>query len=234
MFRTTKRITIAIDGYSSCGKSTLARNLAAGLGYSYLDTGAMYRCVTLYGLQRQVIGKGISFDPESVAALLSKTHISFQFNIHTLNSDAYLNGILVEKEIRSLEVAELVSKVATIKEVRTFLVQMQRELGKEKGIVLDGRDIGTHVFPDAELKIFMTADMDVRVQRRVDEMNSKGMHVEIEQIRKNLHDRDYADTHRKENPLRQAKDAIVLDNSDLSKEGQLEFVARILRDLTLT
>jgi cytidylate kinase len=227
------KIIVAIDGYSSCGKSTLARALASRMAYAYIDSGAMYRCVTLFALQHGLIKKK-KFVPEEIVALLSKIHVSFQFNPHTKTSETYLNDMNVEKQIRSLEVAEIVSKVSAIKEVRIHMAALQRELGKHKGIVMDGRDIGSHVFPEAELKLFMTADADVRTHRRMDELNSKGMHVEFEEVKQNLLQRDYDDTHRKENPLIRAKNAIVLDNSELSKEEQLEYVVKLIKDLTLT
>ncbi len=227
------KIIVAIDGYSSCGKSTLARALAARMGYAYIDSGAMYRCVALFSLQKGVI-KDKKFDDENIVKLLPDIHISFHFNSHTNASDTYLNEVNVEKQIRTLEVAEIVSKVSAVKEVRSQMVAIQRKLGKKKAIVMDGRDIGSNVFPDAELKIFMTADADVRVQRRLDELHSKGMHVTFNEVKTNLLQRDYDDTHRKENPLVKAKDAIELDNSDLSKEEQLEYVVKLISDLTLT
>ena len=227
------KIIIAIDGYSSCGKSTLARALAARLSYAYIDSGAMYRCVALYALQTGVIKDKI-FEVENIVKLLPDVHVSFHFNPHTDSSDTYLNDVNVEKQIRTLEVAEIVSKVSSIKEVRKHMVALQRKLGKKKAIVMDGRDIGSNVFPEAELKIFMTADTDVRVQRRLDELHSKGMHVTAIEVKENLMQRDHDDTHRKENPLVQAKDAVVLDNSDLSKEEQLDFVVKLINDLTLT
>lgn len=227
------RIIVAIDGYSSCGKSTLARALAARLGYAYVDSGAMYRCVALYALQQGAI-KDKQFVPESIIRLLPEVHISFKFNSHTKASDTYLNDVNVERQIRSLEVAEIVSKVSAIKEVRKHMVALQRKLGKKKGIVMDGRDIGSNVFPKAELKIFMTADTDVRVQRRLDELHSKGMHVTAAEVKENLLQRDHEDTHRKENPLIKAEDAVELDNSDLNKEEQLDYVAKLISDLALT
>jgi len=227
------KIIVAIDGYSSCGKSTVARALASRLGYAYIDSGAMYRCVTLYALQKGMIKDKVFLD-EEIIAILPEVHITFQFNAHTKTSDTYLNDVNVERQIRSLEVAEIVSKVSTVKAVRTYMVALQRKMGKGKGIVMDGRDIGTNVFPNAELKIFMTADMDVRIARRVDELTSKGMHVSAEDVKRNLLERDHDDTHRKENPLTKADDAIVLDNTELTKEEQLEFVVKIINDLTLT
>ncbi|MFI5140945.1 MAG: (d)CMP kinase [Bacteroidia bacterium] len=227
------KIIVAIDGFSSCGKSTLARALASSLGYAYIDSGAMYRCVTLYALQKGMIKDKVFLD-EEIIAILPEVHITFHFNPQTKTSDTFLNEVNVERQIRSLEVAEIVSKVSTVKDVRTHMVALQRKMGKGKGIVMDGRDIGTNVFPKAELKIFMTADMDVRISRRVDELTSKGMHVSKEDVKRNLLERDHDDTHRKENPLTKANDAIVLDNTDLTKEEQLEFVVKLINDLTLT
>ncbi|MEO8760533.1 MAG: (d)CMP kinase [Bacteroidia bacterium] len=227
------KIIIAIDGYSSCGKSTVARALASRLGYAYIDSGAMYRCVTLYALQKGMIKDKVFLD-EEIIAILPEVHITFQFNAHTKSSDTFLNDVNVERQIRSLEVAEIVSKVSAVKDVRTHMVALQRSMGTGKAIVMDGRDIGTNVFPNAELKIFMTADMDVRISRRLDELNSKGMHVNHEDVKRNLLERDHDDTHRKENPLTKAEDAIILDNTELTKEEQLEFVVKIINDLTLT
>lgn len=227
------KIIVAIDGYSSCGKSTLAKALAQRMGYAYVDSGAMYRCVALYALKTGVI-KDKKFENEEIIKLLPKIKIAFKYDPHHKTNETYLNDENVEKQIRTLEVADVVSKVSSIKEVRAHMAVIQRSLGKDKGVVMDGRDIGSHIFPNAELKIFMTADPDVRVQRRMDEMNSKGMHVEKSEVKTNLLQRDYDDTHRKENPLVKAKDAIVLDNSELSKEEQLEFVVKLITDLTLT
>jgi len=227
------KITIAIDGYSSCGKSTIAKALAAKLNYAYIDSGAMYRAVTLHCIQKKIIiDKKIN--PEEIIRVLPEINLHFQFNPHTKVSETILNGQNVEKQIRTMEVAEFVSKVSPIREVREFLVAMQRDFGKNKGVVMDGRDIGTHVFPDAELKLFMTADIDTRVQRRVDELTSKGEHVDLEAVKQNLVNRDHDDTHRKESPLIQATDAVVLDNTDLSKEEQLDYVIKLIGDLMLT
>ncbi len=226
------KITIAIDGYSSCGKSTLAKALAAKLGYGYGDSGAMYRCVTLHALRLGII-KDHSFIEEEIIKIIPDIHLSFQFNPHTKSSDTFLNGENVEKEIRQMIVSENVSKVSAIKAVRKVMITLQRRLGKNKGIVMDGRDIGTNVFPDAELKLFMTADPDIRAQRRFDELSAKGQHPTFLDVKKNLLDRDYEDTHRVENPLTQADDAIVLDNSDLTREQQLEFVIKLISDLAL-
>ncbi|MCX6297048.1 MAG: (d)CMP kinase, partial [Bacteroidetes bacterium] len=227
------KITIAIDGFSSCGKSTLAKALASKLGYAYVDSGAMYRCVTLYALRKGVI-KDHSFQESDVVKLLNDINLSFHFNPNTKSSETYLNGENVEKEIRQMVVSENVSKVSAIHDVRVKMIAIQRELGKNKGIVMDGRDIGTNVFPYAELKLFMTADTDIRTQRRFDEYSSKGQHISFSDVKLNLIHRDHEDTHRSENPLIQAEDAIVLDNSELTREQQLEFVIKLISDLTLT
>jgi cytidylate kinase len=227
------KITIAIDGYSSCGKSTLAKALAATLGYAYVDSGAMYRSVTLYALRQGII-KDHGFIAEQIVKILPEINLTFKFNPATRSSETFLNGENVEKELRHMIVSENVSKVSAIHEVRVKMIAIQRELGKNKGIVMDGRDIGTNVFPDAELKLFMTADPDIRTQRRFDELSSKGQHPTFLDVKKNLLERDYEDTHRKENPLTQADDAIVLDNSELSREQQLEYVMKLIHDLTLS
>lgn len=227
------RITIAIDGYSSCGKSTLAKALASKLGYGYVDSGAMYRCITLYALQKGLI-KDHSFIEDEIIKIIPDIQLSFEFNPNTKSSETFMNGENVEKEIRQMVVSENVSKVSAIKAVRTRMIIIQRELGKNGGIVMDGRDIGTNVFPNAELKLFMTADPDIRTQRRLDELISKGQFPTFLEVKQNLLSRDYEDTHREENPLTQAKDAIVLDNSDLSREQQLEFVLKLIQDLTLS
>jgi cytidylate kinase len=227
------KITIAIDGYSSCGKSTLAKALASKLGYAYVDSGAMYRCITLYALQKGVI-KDNSFQEEEVIKLLPDINLSFKFNPNTKSSETFLNGENVEKDIRQMIVSENVSKVSAIHDVRVKMIAIQRELGKNKGIVMDGRDIGTNVFPDAELKLFVTADVDVRTQRRFDEFSSKGQHISFGDVKLNLIHRDHEDTHRKEHPLTQAKDAIVLDNTELTREQQLEYVLKLIKDLTLS
>lgn len=228
------RITIAIDGYSSCGKSTIAKALAQKLNYSYIDTGAMYRAVTLYALQNGLIDKKQNVDTKKLISELNNIKVDFKFNSHSKSSETFLNDVNVELEIRSMLVSDNVSKVSTVKEVREKMVALQREMGKHKGVILDGRDIGTNVFPDAELKLFMTADNDVRAQRRLDEFSSKGQYFTLEEVKLNLMKRDYDDTHRKENPLTKAKDAIVLDNSDLNKEQQLEFVVKLIADMQLT
>lgn len=227
------KITIAIDGYSSCGKSTIAKALASKLGYNYVDTGAMYRAATLYCLRKEIIING-SFNKRDVIELLNNINLTFIHNPHTKTTDTYLNGECVEKEIRQMLVSDTVSKISAIREVRDKMSKIQRELGKDKGVVMDGRDIGTSIFPDAELKIFMIADEKVRVQRRLDEFNSKGHHTTFEEVQKSLNQRDFEDTHRKENPLRKAGDAILLDNTELTKEQQLEFVIKLINDLLLT
>ncbi len=229
-----KKITIAIDGYSSCGKSTIAKALAQRLNYSYIDTGAMYRAVTLYALRNGFIDIKRNIDNDSLIKALKKIKVDFKFNTQSKVSETFLNDENVEHDIRTMEVSDNVSKVSTIHEVREKMVALQREMGKNKGVILDGRDIGTNVFPDAELKLFMTADNDIRAQRRLDEYSSKGQYFTLEEVKLNLYKRDYEDTHRKENPLTKAKDAIVLDNTDLNKEQQLEFVLKLIADMQLT
>lgn len=226
-------ITIAIDGYSSCGKSTIAKALAAKLGYSYVDTGAMYRAVTLYCLEHGLIKDG-AFDEHEIVLALADVHLTFKFNSNTKSSETFLNGKNVEKDIRSMLVSSVVSPVSKIHDVRVHLVALQREMGKNKAVVMDGRDVGTNVFPDAELKIFMTADPDVRAHRRYDELAAKGIKISFEEVRENLISRDHEDTHRKENPLVQAPDAIVLDNTDLTKEEQLDFVVKLVMDMKVS
>jgi cytidylate kinase len=220
------KIIIAIDGFSSCGKSTLAKQLAAKLGYNYIDSGAMYRAITLYFLRN-----GIHInDHDQILDALSNIHLSFVFNEQREQSDIYLNDEDVEPYIRDLIVAEKVSEVAAIKEVRSFAVAQQKKMGKKKGIVMDGRDIGTVVFPEAELKIFMTADPDIRVLRRYDELVASNPNITIEEVRHNLELRDYIDSNREESPLHKAKDAITLDNSNLTREEQLEKVLEWVKD----
>ena len=217
------KIIIAIDGYSSCGKSTFAKAIAARLGYIFIDTGAMYRAVTLYALEHGAIRSGI-VDEDEVVRLLKEIQITFRFNPERGASDIYVNGDRVEGKIRTIEVSNCVSAVSAIAEVREMLVKMQQEMGRRKGVVMDGRDIGTVVFPDAELKIFMTADPKVRAQRRYDELTAKGDRVSLEEIEQNVRDRDYQDMHRAISPLRQAEDAIVLDNSQMTVEEQMTWV----------
>jgi cytidylate kinase len=227
------KITVAIDGYSSCGKSTLAKALAQKLNYNYIDTGAMYRAVTIYCLRNDIINDS-TLDLPKLFASLKDIEVSFIYNTTTKTSEVFLNGEHVEREIRSMQVANNVSSISSIKEVREKMVILQREMGKNKGVIMDGRDIGSHVFPSAELKLFMTADSDVRTQRRLDELSSKGEYHTFEDVKRNLEKRDHDDTTRKENPLKQAEDAIVLDNTDINKEEQLEFVIKLIDDLLLT
>lgn len=214
-----KKITIAIDGHSSCGKSTMAKNLAREIGYVYIDTGAMYRAVTLYCLQHQLISDG-QVDAVALAGQMDQVHISFTFNPATGRPDTYLNGECVEQVIRQMEVSNHVSLVASLPFVREAMVDQQRRMGKDKGVILDGRDIGTVVFPDAELKIFVTASADIRAQRRYDELCGKGVPCNYDEILKNVQERDYIDSHREVSPLRQADDALVLDNSTMTINEQ--------------
>ena len=215
------KITIAIDGYSSTGKSTLARQLAKALGYVYIDTGAMYRAVTLFALRNDLVGNGKE-NVNAIVKLLPAIDLRFNFNPETGNSDIYLNGENVEKQIRSLQVSGYVSKIATIEEVRYKLVELQRKMGKVKGIVMDGRDIGTVVFPDAELKFFMTASPDIRASRRYKELLERGEKVTYTEVLRNVQDRDYIDTHREFSPLTKADDAIEFDNGDMGLKEQFE------------
>lgn len=228
-----QKITIAIDGYSSCGKSTLAKALAQKLNYSYVDTGAMYRAVTLFALRNGIMDKEHNLDTKRLIDSLEGIELSFEFDSHHKTSHTLLNGENVEALIRTMDVSENVSKVSAIKEVREKMIAIQRYLGKKKGVVMDGRDIGTNVFPKAEVKLFMTADTDVRAQRRLDELTSHGHYFTVEEVKHNLIERDHADSTRKENPLTQAEDAIVLDNTDISKEEQLEFVLKLIEDTYL-
>lgn len=221
------KIIIAVDGFSSCGKSTFAKAIAARLGYIFIDTGAMYRAVTLFALEQGAIRSGIVHEDE-VAALLDRIAITFRFNPERGASDIYVNGDLAEGKIRTIEVSNCVSRVSAIPEVRAKLVAMQQEMGRRKGVVMDGRDIGTVVFPDAEMKLFMTADPKVRARRRYDELRAKGDKVTLEEIERNVVERDKADMSRRVSPLRQAEDAIVLDNSHMTVDEQMEwFMARL-------
>ena len=220
MNQSSRKIVIAIDGFSSCGKSTFAKAIAARLGYIFIDTGAMYRAVTLYSLEHGAVVDG-EVQQDKVVELLPQIEISFRFNAERGASDIYVNGVEVEQKIRSIEVSNLVSKISSIAQVREKLVAMQQRMGQERGVVMDGRDIGTVVFPDAELKIYMTADPAVRAQRRYDELTAKGDDVTLEEILENVISRDHADMNREISPLRQAEDAIVLDNSHMSVEEQM-------------
>lgn len=221
-----EKIIIAIDGYSSCGKSTLSKDLAAKLGYRHIDSGAMYRAVTLYFLRNNV---GINH-PEEIAEALKNIHLTFVMNEVTGKSEICLNGEDVAHQIRDMIVAEKVSEVAAIKEVREFAVAQQQSMGTEKGIVMDGRDIGTVVFPYAELKIFMTADMDIRAKRRFQELYEQNPNITYEEVINNIQMRDYIDSNREVSPLTQAEDAIVLDNTSLDKEEQLKKVLHWVKE----
>lgn len=215
-----RKITIAIDGYSSCGKSTMAKDLAREIGYIYVDTGAMYRSVTLFAMRNSLFDEDGSIKTNKLKDRMGEINISFRLNSETGRPDTYLNGELVEKEIRTMEVSANVSKIAALPFVREALVAQQQAMGKEKGIIMDGRDIGTVVFPDAELKIFVTASAEVRAQRRYDELKAKGMPADFDDILKNVKERDYIDSHRETSPLRMADDALELDNSHMTIEEQ--------------
>ncbi|WP_456315353.1 (d)CMP kinase [Pseudomonas shirazensis] len=228
-----KKITIAIDGFSSTGKSTLAKQLAKELEYVYVDTGAMYRAVALYAMQNELI-KADFFDKKSLVDALPKIQLEFKFNASLGFGEMYLNGQNVENEIRTIEVSSFVSKVAEVSEVRSKLVEQQQGMGKNKAIVMDGRDIGTVVFPDAELKIFMTASAETRAQRRFDELQQKGDNVSYEDVLKNVVERDYIDTHREDSPLVIADDAIEIDNSYLNREEQFTAVLELINDVVKT
>lgn len=228
-----KKITIAIDGYSSTGKSTLAKQLAKELEYVYVDTGAMYRAVALFAMQNHFIGLDF-FDKKSLIDSLPKIQLEFKFNPDLGFAEMYLNDKNVEKQIRTIEVSGYVSKVAEVSEVRSKLVEQQQAMGKNKAIVMDGRDIGTVVFPNAELKIFMTASAETRAQRRFDELQEKGDAVSYEDVLKNVVERDYIDTHRADSPLVIADDAIEIDNSYLSREEQFSAVLELINDVVKT
>ena len=223
-----KKIVIAVDGFSSCGKSTFAKKIASALGYVFIDTGAMYRAVTLYGIRHGAIRGGV-VDAEALERMLPRIGISFVFNPAREASDIYLDGENVEGPIRSLEVSEAVSRVSQIGAVRERLVGLQQQMGRDKGIVMDGRDIGTVVFPDAELKIFMTARPSVRARRRYDELRAKGDEVSYEEILQNVLSRDKADMTRAISPLRKADDAVVLDNSCMTVAEQMEWFEKEFR-----
>lgn len=219
-----KKITIAIDGFSSCGKSTMAKDLASEIGYIYIDSGAMYRAVTLYSIQNGIF-TGNHINTEKLKNQIKNIHISFRFNPETGRPDTYLNGINVENQIRTMEVSSRVSPIATLDFVREAMVTQQQEMGKVKGIVMDGRDIGTTVFPDAELKIFVTASPEIRAQRRYDELKAKGEIASFDEILENVKQRDYIDQNREVSPLRKADDALLLDNSDMTISQQKEWLA---------
>ena len=226
-----KRLTIAVDGFSSCGKSTMAKDLARELGYIYVDTGAMYRSVTLFAIRNNMFDESGNIDSDRLREKMDSIKIGFRLNKTTGRPDTYLNGELVENEIRCMEVSSKVSIIAALPFVREALVAQQQQMGQDKGIIMDGRDIGTVVFPDAELKIFVTASAEVRAQRRYDELKGKGMSANYDEILKNVQERDYIDSHREVSPLRKADDAIELDNSKMTIEEQkawlLEQVNRV-------
>ncbi|MBS1533570.1 MAG: (d)CMP kinase [Bacteroidetes bacterium] len=226
-----KKIIIAIDGFSSTGKSTLAKQIARALGYVYVDTGAMYRAVTYYAMQNGFIDAD-HFDQEALITALPEVQLTFQFNADLGFAEMYLNGVNVETEIRTLEVSGFVSKIAEVSAVRAKLVEQQQQMGEGKGIVMDGRDIGTVVFPQAELKVFMTASPETRAQRRYDELRGKGQTVAYEDVLKNVQERDYIDTHRADSPLVKAADAIEIDNSHLTREEQFEKVMDLVNHIT--
>jgi cytidylate kinase len=224
-----KKLIIAIDGYSSCGKSTFAKAIARKLNYIYIDSGAMYRAVTLYCLRNGYAGKG-DLKMSSILADIKNIHISFVYNPDILEYETYLNSENVESEIRGIEVSSYVSRISQIPEVRSRMVELQRQIGVFKGLVMDGRDIGTVVFPDADLKIFMTASVDIRSKRRFDELINKNIKVEFEEIRKNIIARDIADENRDISPLRRADDAVILDNSRMTVAQQMDWVIKIIRN----
>ena len=221
-----KKITIAIDGHSSCGKSTMAKDLGKKIGYVYVDTGAMYRAVTLFALRNNLFEEDGAVKVDELEKRMDEIKISFKFNTETQRPDTYLNGELVEKEIRGMEVSNHVSPIAAIGFVREAMVAQQQRMGKKGGIVMDGRDIGTVVFPNAELKVFVTATAEVRAQRRYDELKGKGQEADYEEILKNVQERDYIDSHREVSPLRQAEDALLLDNSNMTIPEQNEWLLK--------
>jgi len=222
-----KKLIIAIDGYSSCGKSTFARTIARELNYIYIDSGAMYRTVTLYCLRKGYIGKGM-LRMKDILSDINDIHISFIYNSDNLEYETFLNAENVEPEIRGIEVSAYVSRISQIHEVRARMVELQRQIGVFKGIVMDGRDIGTVVFPDANIKIFMTASVDIRAKRRYDELINKNIDVDFEEIKRNIIARDIADENRDISPLRRAEDALMLDNSRMSVPEQMEWIRKVI------
>lgn len=222
-----KKVTIAIDGYSSCGKSTLAKEIAQKLNYRYVDSGAMYRAVTFYMIKNGILKDG-AYIKQAVINELPTIEIDFKFNKEKGISETLLNGKNVEKDIRTIEISKQVSPISAIEDVRTKLVSLQQKMGNKGAVVMDGRDIGTVVFPQADVKLFMTASMDIRAERRYKELLSKGQNVNFDEVKENLNRRDYIDMNRDISPLRQAKDAIVIDNSELTREAQLEFALDII------
>lgn len=226
-----KKITIAIDGFSSTGKSTVAKQIAKYLGYIYVDSGAMYRAVTYYAMKNGFIDNN-HFNVDELVSNLNNIKISFKFNKDVGFAEVYLNNINIENEIRTLEVSGFVSKVAAISEVRQLLVKQQQKLGKDKGVVMDGRDIGTVVFPEAELKLFMTASAETRAQRRYEELIGRGENVSYEEVLHNVQERDFIDSNREDSPLLKAKDAIEIDNSNMSLQEQFDKILRLV-EITL-
>lgn len=223
MEKPQKKLIIAIDGYSSCGKSTIAKDLAMKIGYTYIDSGAMYRVITLFSLRNNLINDDI-VDQSALKEQIHKVTISFKYNQQKKRHETFMNGELVEDQIRSLEISNHVSAIAKIRFVREKLVALQREMSKGGAVIMDGRDIGTVVFPNADLKIFMTAQSEVRAMRRYKELTAKGDNITLEEIQENVKKRDYIDENREESPLRQAPDALVLDNSNLTPIQQLEWI----------
>lgn len=219
-----KKITIAIDGFSSCGKSTMAKMLAKEVGYIYVDTGAMYRAVTLFAMRNGMIAPNGEVNRDELKQKMQTLRVEFKLNEQTGRAETYLNGENVENEIRGMEVSSHVSAIAAIDFVRTALVEQQQRMGRDKGIVMDGRDIGTVVFPDAELKVFVTASAEIRAQRRFDELKGKGVEANFDEILNNVQQRDYIDSHREVSPLRKADDAIELDNGELTIAQQLQWL----------
>ncbi|WP_396165009.1 (d)CMP kinase [Flavobacterium sp.] len=224
-----KKITIAIDGFSSTGKSTLAKQIAKQLGYIYVDTGAMYRAVTYFAMQHNFVSE-THLDGEGLIKNLSNVSLQFHFNESLGFAEMFLNNENIEQAIRTIEVSRLVSKIAEISEVRAKLVEQQQQMGQSNGIVMDGRDIGTVVFPNADLKLFMTASTHTKAQRRFDELLEKGQRVTFEEVLQNVQERDYIDTHREDSPLIKADDAIEIDNSDLTKKEQFELVMELVNE----
>lgn len=224
-----KALIIAVDGHSSTGKSTVAKRLAARLGYAYIDTGAMYRAVTLEAMRRGLV-KGGTIGEEKLRDCLKKIHIGFHYNADKGSNETYLNGECVEDEIRGMEVSANVSLVAGLGFVREFLVQQQREMGKQGGVVMDGRDIGSVVFPQAEVKFFMTASPEVRAERRYKELTEKGEKVDYQEVEKNVRKRDYLDEHREIAPLKKTEDAVLIDNSHMTVEEEIELMLRYIRE----
>lgn len=228
-----KKIIIAIDGFSSCGKSTMAKDIANEIGYIYVDTGAMYRAVTLFAIRNNLLKSDGTVNSVELERMMPEIEIGFRINKDTNRPETYLNGENVENEIRTMEVSNHVSKIATLPFVRSALVAQQQRMGKEKGIVMDGRDVGTTIFPNAELKIFVTASAEVRAQRRYKELKEKGMEADFQDILKNVQERDYIDSHREISPLRKAEDAIELDNSNITIAEQRQWLLDKIKDLNL-